>query len=56
MAAGGRVTVDAAVGWGMEAQVFQVVTFVNPLIYRKVNHQRRRMLFKMGQAGNGEKP
>jgi hypothetical protein len=50
------VTLTSA-GWGMEAplKVSHVVTFVKRLICRNARHKRRHIVFKMGQAGNGEK-
>jgi hypothetical protein len=37
-------------------QGFHVLTFVKRLICRNPRDKRRQIVFKMGQAGNGEKP
>jgi hypothetical protein len=43
-------------GHGRTSQGFHVVTFVKRLICRNARDKRRQIVFKMGQAGNGEKP
>jgi hypothetical protein len=63
----GRASVDHArphcrdahirgLGHGSTSQGFHVVTFVKRLICRNARDKRSQIVFKMGQAGNGEKP
>jgi hypothetical protein len=41
---------------GSTSRGFHAVTFVKRLICRNARDKRRQIVFKMGQAGNGEKP
>ena len=63
----GRASVDHArphyrdthirgLGHGSTSQGFHVVTFVKRLICRNARDKRSQIVFKMVQAGNGEKP
>ena len=47
---------SAGSGTGSTSQGFHVVTFVKRLIRRNARDKRRQIVFKMGQADNGEKP